>query len=83
MREPPFLDALRRLLPPGADTAAEQMGRAANVLLQGAVNRLDVVPREEFEAQALVLARTRQQVEQLERQVAELAALLEAQSGKA
>lgn len=41
-------------------------------LLKGAFNRMDLVTRDQFDAQAAVLARTRTKLEQLERQLAEL-----------
>ena len=39
------------------------------VLMQGAFNRMDLVSRDEFDAQAAVLARTREKLEQLEQQL--------------
>lgn len=45
-------------------------------LLQGALSRLDVVSREEFDSQMLVLARTRARLEALEARVSELEAKL-------
>lgn len=47
-------------------------------LMQGALSKLDVVSREEFDSQMVVLARTRARLEALEKQVAELEARLEA-----
>lgn len=47
------------------------------VLMQGALSKLDVVSREEFDSQMVVLARTRARLEALEQQVAELEARLE------
>jgi BMFP domain-containing protein YqiC len=41
-------------------------------LLQSAFSRLDLVSREEFDTQMLVLERTRQRLETLERKLAEL-----------
>lgn len=41
-------------------------------LLQGAFNKLDLVSREEFDAQVAVLARTRSRLEALETKVTEL-----------
>jgi hypothetical protein len=46
----------------------------ARALLAGAFSRLDLVTREEFDAQARLLARTREQLEQLEARVAQLEA---------
>lgn len=42
------------------------------VLMQGAFSKLDLVSREEFDSQMVVLARTRARLEALEKQVAEL-----------
>ncbi|PWG67636.1 hypothetical protein DEM28_27490, partial [Enterobacter mori] len=39
---------------------------------QGALNKLDVVSRDEFDSQMVVLARTRARLEALEAKVAEL-----------
>lgn len=40
--------------------------------MQGALNKLDVVSRDEFDSQMVVLARTRARLEALEAKVAEL-----------
>ena len=40
--------------------------------MQGALNKLDVVSREEFDAQTAVLHRTRERLEALEKQIAAL-----------
>ncbi|WP_442903760.1 accessory factor UbiK family protein [Gilvimarinus sp. 1_MG-2023] len=40
--------------------------------LNRAISKMDLVSREEFDAQAAVLARTRERLEALERQVAQL-----------
>lgn len=46
----------------------------ARALVQAALARLDLVSREEFDAQAAVLARTRARLEALEQQLAQLQA---------
>lgn len=58
-----LLDELQRNLP-----KAEQLipRRELHIALQAALSRLDVVTREEFDAQTAVLQRTRQKLEQLE-----------------
>ena len=61
------------------DPVLEQIDRSARSLLQSALTRLDVVSREEFDAQAAVLKRTRERLEALE---AKIAALDEALSEK-
>lgn len=54
------------------DPVFEQIDRNAKSLLQSALTRLDVVSREEFDAQAAVLKRTRERLEALEAQIAAL-----------
>ena len=54
------------------DPVFEQIDRNAKSLLQSALIRLDVVSREEFDAQAAVLKRTRERLEALEAKIAYL-----------
>lgn len=54
-------------LPPGP---AEELEKIIHGLVQAAVARLDLVSRSEFDAQAQVLARTREKLEALEAQLA-------------
>ena len=54
------------------DPVFEQIDRNAKSFLQSALTRLDVVSREEFDAQAAVLKRTRERLEALEAKIASL-----------
>lgn len=54
------------------DPVFGQIDRNAKSLLQSALTRLDVVSREEFDAQTAVLKRTRERLEALEAQIAAL-----------
>ena len=54
------------------DPVFEKIDRNAKSLLQSALTRLDVVSREEFDAQTAVLKRTRERLEALEAQIAAL-----------
>ena len=54
------------------DPVFEQIDRNARSLLQSALTRLDVVSREEFDAQSAVLKRTRERLEALEAKIAAL-----------
>jgi hypothetical protein len=56
------------------ESPAKDMERSVKAMLQSGLQRLKVVPREEFEIQAQVLARTREKLETLEVRVAELEA---------
>jgi len=53
---------------PGQDAMQQQI----KTVLQSSFAKLDLVTREEFDAQAAVLQRTREKLEQLEALVAEL-----------
>ena len=53
----------------GEDPLFNQIDRNAKSLLQSALSRLDVVSREEFDAQTAVLQRTRERLEALEKQI--------------
>ena len=74
-----FLDRLRG----GPEPVFEQLDRNAKSLLQSALTRLDVVSREEFDAQTAVLKRTRERLEALEKQLAQLDESLQSQIDKA
>ena len=59
-------------VPAGLTALRADVERNARSLLEGGLSRLDLVTREEFDVQQAVLARTRQKLETLERQVADL-----------
>ena len=61
----------------GEDPLFNQIDRNAKSLLQSALSRLDVVSREEFDAQTAVLQRTRERLEALEKQIEMLDQTLE------
>ncbi len=64
---------LSTLVPPSLREGREELQQNFKAVLQAGLARLDLVTREEFEVQRLVLARTREKLEALERQLAELA----------
>ena len=53
---------------------AKDVERNVKALLQSGLKRLNLVPREDFELQSALLARTREKLEALEARVAELEA---------
>lgn len=63
-------------LPPGLKNVADEVENKTKQVLQGQLNKLDVVTREEFDVQTQVLLKTREKLVALEKQVAELSALL-------
>ncbi|HET6545978.1 MAG TPA: accessory factor UbiK family protein [Rhodanobacteraceae bacterium] len=67
---------LADLVPPGMKEAREDLAANFRGALQSGLRRLDLVTREEFDVQRCVLLRTREKLEELERQVAALEQLL-------
>jgi BMFP domain-containing protein YqiC len=65
---------LAALVPPGLNQAREDLQANFRDVLSASLRRLDLVTREEFDAQRAVLARTRELVAALEARVAELEA---------
>ncbi len=59
-------------VPPGLSNLKEEMEKNFHAILQGALGKLDLVTREEFEVQKAVLAKTRTKLEELESQVAKI-----------
>jgi len=59
-------------IPPGLSNLKEDLEKTFHAILQGALGKLDLVTREEFEVQKLVLAKTRSKLEDLEKRVTEM-----------
>jgi len=59
-------------MPPGLNNLKEDVEKNVHAILQSAFSKLDLVTREEFEVQKMVLAKTRSKLEDLEKRVAEL-----------
>jgi BMFP domain-containing protein YqiC len=76
MLDPKQLDEFARRfsesLPSGLREMQSEFEKNARAALQDAASRMDLVTREEFDAQAKVLARTREKVDALEARIAEL-----------
>ena len=70
-----FEDMLKRLtdaIPPSLQNVKQDLERNFRAVLQSTFNKFDLVTREEFDAQAGVLLKTRSKVDVLEKQLAEL-----------
>jgi len=67
-------DRLMRLLPQGVRDVQHDIEKNLRSILQSSFAKLDLVTREEFDVQAAVLARTREKLDALEKQIAELEA---------
>jgi BMFP domain-containing protein YqiC len=63
---------LAALVPPGLRDAREDLTATFKSALQAGLGRMNLVTREEFEVQKLVLARTREKIEALEKKLATL-----------
>lgn len=72
---------LGSLVPPGLREGREELQENFKSVLQAGLARLDLVTREEFDVQQAVLLRTREKLEALQAQVAELEARLAASGG--
>jgi len=73
MFDPKHLDDLvQRLgnaLPPALQHLRADMEKNFHAILQSAFSQMNLVSREEFEVQAALLQRTREKLEQLEKQI--------------
>ena len=58
-------------MPQGLKNMPQEMQQNFRAAIQGVFERLDLVTREEFDAQCAVLLRTREKLEALEKKVAE------------
>jgi len=75
MEKTAFLDDLQqRLVSLIEGTPAADLQRNAKALLTQQFAQLDLVTRDEFDAQLRVLARTREKLQELERRLSELEA---------
>ena len=76
MLDPRTLDEvvarLSALVPPGLDRLQEDASRSLRAAVAAALERMNLVTRQELDAQVAVLARTRARAEALEQRVAEL-----------
>jgi ubiquinone biosynthesis accessory factor UbiK len=74
--ETPRIDEIaRRLLesvPPGLRAVQQDLENNFRAVLRSSLTKLDLVSRDEFEAQTRVLERTRARLEELERRVAQM-----------
>jgi BMFP domain-containing protein YqiC len=63
---------LSELVPPGLADARDDLQKNFRAALQAGLGKLDLVTREEFDVQRAVLQRSREKIEKLEAQLAEL-----------
>ncbi|MBI2801449.1 MAG: accessory factor UbiK family protein [Gammaproteobacteria bacterium] len=65
-------ERLRKLLPSEPSQIGADLRNNSRALFEAALARLNLVTREEFEAQTALLARTREKLDRLEMLIAEL-----------
>ena len=63
---------LSAAVPSGFSAIGADLDKTFHAILQGAFEKMNLVSREEFEAQKAVLARTRKKLEELDAKVSEL-----------
>ncbi len=63
---------LAGVVPPALHTIKDDLEKTFRAILQSALGKLDLVTREEFEVQKMVLAKTRANLDALEKRVAAL-----------
>lgn len=69
-------EQVSQILPEVAKPGQEELMANIKLMVGGVINKLDLVSREEFEAQQAVLLRTREKLEQLEKDFVKLEAAL-------
>ena len=67
-----FIDQLTDVLPSMGNEAGSELQQHLRAALMRTFERLDIVTREEFDAQNAVLMRSREKIDQLEEQVSDL-----------
>lgn len=72
-----FLHQLNDVVSPGTDGLGSEFQQKIKAAAQATFDKLDLVTRDEFDAQRAVLARSREKIEQLEKQLAELESRLD------
>ena len=65
---------LTSAIPPSLNNLKDDLEKTFQAILQGALGKLDLVTREEFEVQKMVLAKTRSKLEDLENRVSQMEA---------
>ncbi len=67
-----IISKINEHMPPALKDCGEEFERGFRSVLESVLSKLDLITREEFDIQCELLARTREKVDTLEEQVAEL-----------
>lgn len=82
LKPPPIIDVLQQMNELVGNSGIKgEMDKNMRALVQSGLSKLDVVSREEFDAQSDILKRTRAQVTELETQLEQLTRELESKGG--
>ncbi|MCY4045016.1 MAG: accessory factor UbiK family protein [Cellvibrionales bacterium] len=65
-----FVESASKLMP--SEQSREELHQQLQILMQGALSKMDLLTREEFDAQTAVLHRMQERIAQLESQLAAL-----------
>ena len=81
MKKPNFLkelaENLAQAMPDHVKKKQKDIEKNFHAVLQSAFNKMDIVTRDEFDAQTKVLARARKKVDELEKKLKELEKIIE------
>jgi BMFP domain-containing protein YqiC len=72
-----IVESIAKVLPTGTSHVTKEIKENVRIALEAGFARMNLVTREEFDAQTLVLQRTRQKLDELEKLVASLEAAAE------
>jgi BMFP domain-containing protein YqiC len=72
-----FLQQFNSVITPGAEMLSNEVQQKMRTAAQATFDKLDLVTRDEFDAQRAVLARSREKLEAMEKQLADLEARLD------
>lgn len=64
-------------IPEDLKTAKEELDKNARATLEGVFQRLDLITREEFDVQVMLLSKSQRRVKELEQRIRELEKLIE------
>ena len=67
-----FLHQFNSVITPGAEALGNEFQQKMRTAAQATFDKLDLVTRDEFDAQRAVLSRTREKLEEMEKKLAEL-----------
>lgn len=78
-----FFQQFNQVIGPSAQALSDDVKQQLRAAMMAAFDKLDLVSREEFDAQRAVLARTREKIDALEKQLAALELTMQSQANNA